>query len=159
MILRAFVFEPNDIVREYLLRVLNQRGYECFAFERAGICAMEHEAGCSAPPTRMCADIIIADVNRSGFPSFEILKHAVQRNCNVPNIALMSGTWLEEHRSYVAKRDYKVLNKPFSTTTLHAWLDECEKRIDRKRELFNEFWADYRGANRSEDLARIWPPS
>lgn len=147
MNLRAFVFEPDDFVREYLLLVLNQRGYECFAFERAGICAMEHEAGCSAPPTRMCADIIIADVNRSGFPSFEILKHVAQGNCHVPNIALMSGSWLEEHRSYVEKLDCKVLSKPFRPTTLNSWLDKCEKRVDRKRELFNEFWADYRGHN------------
>ena len=45
MILRALVFEPNEMAREFLLQVLNRRGYECFAFERAGICAMNLDAG------------------------------------------------------------------------------------------------------------------
>jgi len=45
MIIRAFVFDPNEIVREFLLLVLNKRGYECFAFERVGICAMDLETG------------------------------------------------------------------------------------------------------------------
>lgn len=38
MILRATVFEPNELVRGFLMLVLNNRGYECFAFERTGTC-------------------------------------------------------------------------------------------------------------------------
>jgi len=44
MIFRAFVFEPDEIVRGFLLMALNKRGYEYFAFERAGVCSMDLEA-------------------------------------------------------------------------------------------------------------------
>ena len=45
MIFRALVFEPNEIVQGFLLLVLKKRGYECFVFERPGVCVMDLEAG------------------------------------------------------------------------------------------------------------------
>ena len=41
MMLRAFVFEPDENVREFLMLILKKRGYECFTFKRAGICVMD----------------------------------------------------------------------------------------------------------------------
>jgi len=140
--LRAFVFEPDEIVREFVLMVLNRRGYEPFAFERAGVCAMGCEGRCLSPSERPCADIIIADVNRFGFPSFEILEHIAHGNCKVPNIALMSGTWLDVHRGHARKLDCKIFDKPLHASALDSWLDECERRTDPNRELFNGFLAD-----------------
>jgi len=144
MILRAIVFEPDEIVREFLLLVLNNRGYEYFTFERAGVCAMDLEAGWVSPPGRQCADIIIADVNHHGFPSFETLGHVDQGNCKVPNIALMSGSWLDVHRSWVENLDCIIFDKPFEASRLNLWLDECEKRIHPNRKLYNGFWVDSR---------------
>jgi DNA-binding response OmpR family regulator len=142
MILRAFIFEPDEIVREFLQLVLDRRGYEVFAFERAGVCAMAHEARCPSPPGRPCADIIIADVNRYGFPSFQILQHIAHGNCKVPNIAVMSGNWLDMHRGYARTFDCQIFDKPFYASALRSWLDECEQRIDPDRNLYDGFWAD-----------------
>jgi hypothetical protein len=142
--LRAFVFEPDEIVREFLLLALNRRGYELFAFERAGVCAMGCEGRCFSPSGRPCADIIIADVNRFGFPSFEILEHIAHGDCKVPNIALMSGTWLDVHRGYARKLDCEIFDKPLHVSTLGSWLAECERHIDPNRKLYNGFLADSR---------------
>jgi len=45
MTLRAFIFEAEEIIRDLLLLVFEKRGYECIAFERAGICVMNLESG------------------------------------------------------------------------------------------------------------------
>jgi DNA-binding response OmpR family regulator len=145
MILRALVFEPDEMVRELLLMVLDRRGYEVFGFERAGVCTMGSEAGCPSPCGRPCADIIIADANRFGFPSFEILEHIAHGNCKVPNIALMSGTWLDVHRVYARKLDCEIFEKPLCAKALQAWLDESERRIDPDRKLYDGFLADTHG--------------
>jgi hypothetical protein len=45
MTFRALIFEPNEAVQRFLLLVLKKRGYECFVFERPGVCVMDLETG------------------------------------------------------------------------------------------------------------------
>ena len=58
MKIRAFVFEDDNSLRDFLRRFLTSRGYEVFTFSHPTIC---EEYSCL--PSHVGADIILSDVN------------------------------------------------------------------------------------------------
>jgi DNA-binding response OmpR family regulator len=142
--IRALIFDDNKIIRDLLASILEERGYEVFAFEDPALCALHHAGRCLCPSDQLCTDIIISDINMYTVSGLELVDELIRNGCQVKNIALMSGSWLDFHKFYARKLGCKTLTKPFGIHEIEGWLQDCERRIDPNRKLSDWFLTYHR---------------
>jgi len=67
----------------------------------------------------------------------EFIENQIRHGCKAieKNKALMSGKWTDTELIQAKRLGCKTFEKPFKTSELLSWLDECEKRIDPNRKL------------------------
>ena len=128
--IRAIVFEDDEDIRELMVRVLSNRGYDVFAFEHPFACN-----SCPDPIDCPCADIVISDVFMPYITGTEFVKKMSLLNCGIKNIALMSGTWTSETEREAQLYCSATFSKPMSIFDLVQWLERAEKNIDLSRPL------------------------
>ena len=139
MKLRALVFEDNDILCTTFSRILNNRGYEVFAFPDPSFCPLTHEPHCPCPGKLVCADIIITDIQMPHITGIEFVEKLFKMGCKLPfsNIALFSGAWSHSNLEYAKSFGCTTFSKPFDLDEINVWIAGCKKSIDPKRILFN----------------------
>jgi len=146
--IRALIFDDSEIIRDLLTRLLEKRGYEVFGFEDPALCVLHQAGRCLCPSDQLCSDIIISDINMYTVSGLELVDELLRNGCQVKNIALMSGSWLDFHKFYARKLGCKTFTKPFGIGEVEDWLQECEKRIEPNRKLSDWFLSYHR---RQED--------
>jgi DNA-binding NtrC family response regulator len=135
MKIRALVFEDEPNLRELLVRILERRGYEVFAFEHPDLCPLHNTDTC----VEACADLMISDLRMPNMSGLDFLEKQTRLGCKVRNVALMSGAWDLSEINRAHELGYSVFNKPFSVKDLSAWLEECEKTVEPGRVLSDIF--------------------
>ncbi|MBN2468149.1 MAG: response regulator [Deltaproteobacteria bacterium] len=139
MTMRAIIFEDNEAYRTYLSSLLEERGYEVYAFSEAGGCPLYLQERCPCPEGYVCADIIITDLRMPRVTGLKLIEHQLRLGCKGRNIAIISGRWSKADRSYALALGCKVLEKSIDTTELIQWLEECEGKMDMHRRLWDWF--------------------
>ena len=104
---RAFVLDDDQILRELLRQVLEDRGYEVLTYSNPGLCPLYNEGSCHCTDGEACGDIIISDVNMPNVSGLGFVERQKKMECKIKNVALMSGFWsgtdVEKQRDLVAR--------------------------------------------------------
>jgi YesN/AraC family two-component response regulator len=95
---------------------------------------------CPCPVSHICADIIMTDLNMPNITGLEFIENQIKHGCKVRNIALISGDWSEPEMNRAHELGCMSFSKPLRIAELIAWLNQCEKRIDPNRKLWD--WLD-----------------
>lgn len=139
MKLRALVFEGDEVIRTTLRQILERRGYQVFTFSHPGLCPLHVAPECLSPPNHVCADIIISDVDMPHVNGLAFVESQLKKGCKIENIAIMSAGWYDSDFRLARNLGCHTLDKPFDFFKLTNWLEECEKKINPKRLLFDWF--------------------
>ena len=67
----------------------------------------------------------------------ELIKDRIDKGCKVKFRALMSTTWSDADWQYARKLGCQLFCKPFDLKEMLEWLNDCAKKIDPTRKLFN----------------------
>ena len=137
MKIRALVFDDEKILRELISSVLKRREYEVHDFSEPGLCPLSLDRECPCPVGYTCADIIITDLNMPNITGLEFIENQIKHGCKVRNIALISGDWSEPEMKRAHELGCVTFSKPLRIAELIDWLNQCEKRIDPNRELWD----------------------
>ena len=85
-----------------------------------------------------CSDMIISDLYMPTIEGLKLIKDRIDKGCKVKCRALMSTTWSYADWQYARKLGFrKLFRKPFDLKEMLEWLDDCAKKIDAERKLFN----------------------
>ncbi|MCX6641340.1 MAG: response regulator [bacterium] len=136
---RASVFDDDEAIREIVVEILKQRGYEVQDYAAVSTCPLYLEANCGCPVGVACNDVIISDVHMPGLTGLEFIEHQKKNGCKVKHIALMSGAWTEESRQQAENLGCEVFTKPFRVQELVNWLKRCERKLAWRQRKTTEF--------------------
>ena len=139
MKIRALVFDDEELIRLLLKTILEDRGYEVFAFSGPGVCPMYINPEFHCKGNGQCADIILSDVKMPHASGIDLLKKLDKNGCRVKNRALVSGSWTDADINRAKELNCKIFEKPFIIQEIEEWLDRCERSIDSNRILSNCF--------------------
>jgi CheY-like chemotaxis protein len=141
MKIRAFVFDDDEIVRSLITTVFERRGYEVYGFSEPRACPLLLDRECPCPKDHVCADIIISDLNMPNMSGLELIENQIKHGCKTPNFALISGDWSESELKRAQEIGCMTFSKPVGVGELTDWMNQCEKRIDPKRQLWD--WSQH----------------
>ncbi|MFB3785891.1 MAG: response regulator [bacterium] len=139
MNIRAIVFDEDPQIRSLLWRILDERGYQVFTFPNPSLCPLYETRQCICPLNNACSDIVITDLKMAVMSGLEFISSQKSKGCKMMNIALMSSSWCLEEAETAKRLGCRLFSKPFPLAEMNAWLEECEKRIDPRREL-SDWW-------------------
>ena len=137
--LRIILLDDNEAVRSVLSRILDDRGYEVFAFANPAICPLQVMPECRCGPNQTCTDIIVSDLDMPNMTGLDFIENQIKKNCKCQHVVLMSGSWTEQDLFRAHELGCKTFAKPFPFEEFYEWLDEIEKRIESTRVLCNWF--------------------
>jgi CheY-like chemotaxis protein len=132
---RTILCEDNELVREILSFIFQERGHEVYSYEDAGDCPLNSCSECKSNPKRFCADLIISDVSMPKVDGLKFVENLKNNQCKIKNIALVSGYWTDKSIAKARELDCAVFHKPVLPEKLFEWIVTCERDIDSKRIL------------------------
>jgi CheY-like chemotaxis protein len=141
MKIRAFVFDDDEIVRSFISTVFERRGYEVCEFSEPRACPFLLDRECPCPKDHVCTDIIISDLDMPNMNGLELIENQIKHGCRAPNFALVSGNWSESELKRAQEIGCMTFSKPVRVGELTDWMNQCEKRIDPKRNLWD--WSQH----------------
>lgn len=120
---RAIVIDDEPSIRDLLKMVLNEMGYEAEVYPNPLACPLllENVTVCSADES--CYDILITDFNMPGMNGIDFVRHQLKKNCKIPKIALISGTWDGEAKAEAGELNCELFDKPFILKEIQNWID------------------------------------
>jgi len=141
MKIRAFVFDDDEIVRSFIATVFERSGYEVCEFSEPRACPFLLDRKCPCPEDHVCTDIIISDLDMPNMSGLELIENQIKHGCRAPNFALNSGDWSEPELKRAQEIGCMTFSKPVRIGELTDWMNQCEKRIDPKRKLWD--WSEH----------------
>jgi DNA-binding response OmpR family regulator len=121
---RVLIFDNNEVFSSTLKKILDERGYNAFTFSDPGVCPLFHSGDHIGISDSVCSDIIISDLYMPTIDGLKLIKDRIDTGCKVKFRALMS-------------MGCRLFRKPFDLQEMLEWLDDCAKKIDTERKLFN----------------------
>jgi DNA-binding NtrC family response regulator len=134
---RVVIFDENKSLSSTLKKILDERGYEVFTFSNCGICPLFLSVDHKRISDNACSDIIISDLYMPSIEGLKLIKDRIDKGCKVKFRALMSTTWSYADWQYARRLGCQLFRKPFDLKEMLEWLDDCAKKIDPARMLFN----------------------
>jgi CheY-like chemotaxis protein len=134
---RAVILDDNSMIRKVLWSFLDRLGYEVFTFPDPGLCPLHVLGKCACPASTTCADVIVSDLNMVDGNGIDFLEQLVQKGCQRPQFALMSGDFSDEDLSRASRLGCALFKKPLDLAQFAKWLEEVERSIPSKRTLYN----------------------
>jgi len=136
---RIILFDDDQQIRKLLERVFKQKGYEVLAYSDPSLSPLQRSHDCQCNENQLCADIIITDIDMPNVSGLEFMASQVSKGCKIKNIAIMSGEWSEPKMKIAKDLGCHVFQKPFDLSSLKEWLDKCDERISKNKDLSNWF--------------------
>lgn len=130
---RTIIFEDDTPVRQLLKMSAERRGHETVTFESPVFCALTRGGTCSHEGA--CSDVILSDHQMPGMSGLEFFTLLREKNCLVPNKALLTAASEGELRELAEALGCDFIPKPFQIQHLDAWLKEAEEKIAPDRTL------------------------
>lgn len=135
---RALVFEDDEGVQEVLSILLQQRGYEVFAFSHPGLCPLHAKNHCPCPEGAACAHLIISDLNMPVVKGLDFIEELQRKECRCPSFAVMSGDVSGADLQRADQLGCFLINKPFSLDTFRGWLNSVEQSLIASQALADQ---------------------
>ena len=139
---KVLIFDENEALCSTLEEIFNEHGCEVFTFSERGVCPLYLSGNHTSIFDNVCSDIIISDLYMPTTEGLKIIKDRINKGCKVKFRALMSTTWSNDEWQYAGKLGCKLFPKPFDLKEMMEWLNDCVKRINPTRKLFN--WNQYK---------------
>lgn len=137
--MRVILFDDDQNIRKFLERALKHKGYEVFIYQDPSLCPLQHSHDCQCEENELCADIVITDIDMPNVSGLDFIDGQLRKGCKIQNIAIMSGAWSELKIKRAKDLGCAVFEKPFALSALTEWLDKCEERMDKGKNLSNWF--------------------
>ena len=132
---RAVILDDNSTIRKVLWSFFDRLGYEVFAFPDPVTCPLHVFRACPCPPSARCADVIVSDLHMLDGSGIDFLERLVQKGCQQPHFALMSGDFSDEDLARASRLGCALFNKPLDMVQFTRWVKEAERLIPPKRTL------------------------
>ena len=134
---RVVIFDENTALSSTLKKVFDERRYEVFTFSDRGVCPLVHSTNDNCISDDACSDIIISDLYMPTIEGLKLIMDRIDMGCKVKFRALMSTIWSDADWQYASKLGCQLFRKPFDLKEMVEWLDDCVKKIDPTRKLFD----------------------
>ena len=134
---RAVILDDNSLIRKMLWSFFDRLGYEVFTFPDPGLCPLNVLAKCPCPAFTRCADVIVSDLNMVDGNGIDFLEQLVQKGCQRPHFALMSGHFSDDAVARASRLGCTLFEKPLDMARFAKWLEEVERSIPSKRTFYN----------------------
>ncbi len=136
---RALVFDEEEGIRSLLISILEMKKYEVLAFPKPHLWSLYLDSNCPCPEDYACGDLFIINNHMMNMTGLEFIERQTRYNCKVipENKALISTTYTDAEIKQAKKLGCHLFEKLSFIDKIDSWLDECEKRIDPNRRLFN----------------------
>ena len=138
MKLRIIVLDMDEIIRDLVTMIVQNKGHEVIALPEPIVCPLYSYLDCCCSQDLACSDIMIISNRMAKMSGLKLIKKQLEGGCKgATQNKLVLSTSIRESRefSYAKELGCKVLMKPFKISEISAWIDECEKRIDPNRKL------------------------
>jgi CheY-like chemotaxis protein len=139
---RAIICDDDIQILDIFKRTLDRMGYEVLTSETAITCAFYREHANSCPQHDRCADVLITDYEMPDMTGIDLLEMQHRGGCKLisKSKALMSTNDDPRLKKRVEALGCHFFLKPLFTTTLRAWLKECQTRFDLSEPLASELF-------------------
>jgi len=129
--IKAMVIDDVELIRDFLVEVLEERGYEVVSYaspEDFGFC---RGSKCQSSSNEGRIDLLLTDNQMPSVSGLELIEQRLTRNCRLlpKNRAIISGTWTREERLRADRLGCQTFDKPCRLETFQAWLEQCEVRL------------------------------
>ena len=131
------IFDENEALSSTLKKIFDERGWEVFTFSEPSVCPLYLSGNHNTISHNTCSDIIISDLYMPSTEGLKLIKDRIDMGCKVKFRALMSTTWSYAAWQYARKLGCQLFRKPFDLIEMLEWLDDCAKKIDPTRKLFD----------------------
>ncbi len=124
---RVLVVEDDEVLRQLMVEVLSDQGYEVVAIETGerGLEAMEREL----------FDVILLDINLPGMDGMEVLRRTPSRQPDAQIVIMTAFGTVDTAVAAMKQGAFDYINKPFSTEELLLTLQRALEEKDMRREL------------------------
>ncbi len=120
---RVLVFDDDNNLRNLIVEILEEIGYEVLSFQNPSKIGKKLQLEYSKTD-----DIVITDIEMPIMNGIEFIKKLIKVNFKTENIAIMSGNWTESSLDFANHFGIKILKKPFSLNDLMFWCKKCENQ-------------------------------
>jgi len=127
MTAKVLVVEDDEVLRQLLIDVLSDQGYEVEAAEtgEGGLRAMEQDV----------FDVILLDINLPGMDGMEVLRLAPARQPDVQVVMMTAFGTVDTAVEAMKQGAFDYINKPFSTEELLLTISRALEEQDLRREV------------------------
>jgi DNA-binding NtrC family response regulator len=124
---KVLVIEDDEVLRQLLIDVLNDQGYEVEAAEtgEAGLRIMEQDV----------FDVILLDINLPGMDGMEVLRLAPARQPDAQVVMMTAFGTVDTAVEAMKQGAFDYINKPFSTDELLLTITRALEEQDLRREV------------------------
>ena len=124
----AVIFDDDPVIRSLLTGVLSSVGYKVTSYSNPVKCPLYSDPCCPCSLDGACPDLIISDYDMPGVNGLEFIENIRNKNCRCMNIAVMSGSWVEDDLRQILPTGVSVLSKPFTLNRFGSWLNEVRAK-------------------------------
>lgn len=119
----AVVIDDCEAVRMLIKKLLENLGYEVQDFPAPSDHVCTHFYTENSCDSRIpCCELIITDYKIPGFTNgIDFLKQQSERQCKIPKMAVVSGSWDDEAEEEIERLGIKAFNKPFEMDDFKNW--------------------------------------
>jgi DNA-binding NtrC family response regulator len=124
---KVLVIEDDEVLRQLLIEVLSDQGYQVEAAETGeeGLRAMEQDV----------FDIILLDINLPGMDGMDVLRLAPARQPDVQVVMMTAFGTVDTAVEAMKQGAFDYINKPFSTEELLLTIKRALEEQDLRREV------------------------
>ncbi len=137
MVLRVFVVETYEAMRDSLAMFIESLGHEVISVEEPTGCPHYHTSEGSCSQDEPCGDALIIGQNLPTMKATEFIARKVRGGCkgSVANVAMVCKPWSDGDRLCAKEFGYQIFEMPLRLNELAAWLEQVEARTPLGRKL------------------------
>ena len=132
--LRILLFEDNNMLRSMLHDLLQEQRWEVIGYPDPEGCPLRHATKCTCTHARVCADVIVTDLEMPNVDGFTFVNDLLKTGCKVPFLAMFTACD-DPVRLAEARALGFTLFKKSDLRPLLEWLHNVETQLDTRRQL------------------------
>jgi len=133
--LRILLFEDSNMLRLMLYRLLREQRWEVIGYPEPEECPLRHATKCACTQARVCADVIVTDLEMPHVDGFTFVHDLLETGCKVPFLAMFTACDDEARLARAREFGFAVFSKYDGLGPLLEWLHDVEKQVDARRLL------------------------
>jgi CheY-like chemotaxis protein len=133
--MRILLFEDNNMLRSTLNRLMREHRWEVIGYPDPEGCPLRFAEKCTCNRGRVCADVIVTDLQMPHVDGFTFVHDLLEVGCKVPFLAMFTACEDAERLERAKSLGFAVFSKYDGLPTLLEWLIKVERQVDTNRFL------------------------